>query len=691
MRTCCLLPVPRMRHAMERAHTYSARGNDPAEQDPPCMIRSRRFWRRMDQRPSTSVSQQLDIFLAEAPIPRGETALGYWRNNDLRFLQLAQMARKYLCAPCTSTESERLFSSVSHILDEKRNRLCCDKAEMLIFVKKNMHLTKNMAEAGAEAEPTKLISKKNSTSVIWQYFGFEATDEHQKQVMCQTCRVKVATSAGNTTNLHRHLRVHHLNLYEECMAKKNRETSSSSDTSAKQPTITSLFASVTPYEITSQRHKEITAAVTTYISKNMVSVNTVTKDAFKSLLRTMVRYVLPSRTYFNQVAIPQLYAECKAKVVNELENTVLCVNYRSVVKQNDRALHEFDHAFCQRQLRVTAYFPTDHTGENIAMGLRECLANWGLKEEAQTCITDNASNMVKAMELNQWTRLQCFGHRLHLAIGKYKNVCLCECVCLQSYYKCESLYYLHRGPSLCYIILPSNTEFTDALSGEDYVSVSYLKPVLHLLKTATLAETDQDTNLTKDIKSRALHYIEEKYSDPVTQELLDITSFLDPRFKTSYVSEENVPYIKDRVKMEMEQVAQKEQRACVTTHPMPLSAEEEPPSTSTKRKRSLGSFFKTKAVPASSTVQLEDTIKAELDNYLITPTIDGEQDPLAWWRVHNVNFPWLSKLARKYLCIPATSAPSERLFSASGNIVTCQRASLKPAKVDMLVFLAKNL
>ncbi|XP_038134357.1 E3 SUMO-protein ligase ZBED1-like [Cyprinodon tularosa] len=145
--------------------------------------------------------------------------------------------------------------------------------------------------------------------------------------------------------------------------------------------------------------------------------------------------------------------------------------------------------------------------------------------------------------------------------------------------------------------------------------------------------------------------------------------------------------MKDRVKME--QLALKEQRACVTTHPMPLSAEEEPPSTSTKRKWSLGSFFK--AVPASSTMQLEDTIKAELDNYLITPTIGGEQDPLAWWRVHNVNFPWLSKLAHKYLCIPATHEPSERLFSASGNIVTCQHASLKPARVDMLVFLAKNL
>jgi hypothetical protein len=43
----------------------------------------------------------------------------------------------------------------------------------------------------------------------------------------------------------------------------------------------------------------------------------------------------------------------------------------------------------------------------------------------------------------------------------------------------------------------------------------------------------------------------------VTQELLDIISFLDPRFKTTYISEENVQFRKDRVKMEMEQVAQK--------------------------------------------------------------------------------------------------------------------------------------
>lgn len=65
-----------------------------------------------------------------------------------------------------------------------------------------------------------------------------------------------------------------------------------------------------------------------------------------------------------------------------------------------------------------SYFPDDHTGENIAAGLREGLASWDLQEENHICITtDNASNMVMAARLNEWTRLQCFGHRLHLAIG----------------------------------------------------------------------------------------------------------------------------------------------------------------------------------------------------------------------------------------------------------------------------------
>ena len=84
-----------------------------------------------------------------------------------------------------------------------------------------------------------------------------------------------------------------------------------------------------------------------------------------------------------------------------------------------------------------------------------------------------------------------------------------------------------------------------------------------------------------------------------------------------------------------------------------------------------------------------DIAKHEIERYLQVPKVDEEENPLEWWKT--VMFPTLSVMARKYLCVCATSSPSERLFSTSGNVVGDNRASLKPEKVNMFVFLAKNL
>lgn len=78
------------------------------------------------------------------------------------------------------------------------------------------------------------------------------------------------------------------------------------------------------------------------------------------------------------------------------------------------------------------------------------------------------------------------------------------------------------------------------------MSVSYVKPVLHLLKTSVLAEKEDDTNLTKTIKVRILDYMNAKHDDPETQELLDNASFRDPRFKVSNSSSEKVPRHRDQ-------------------------------------------------------------------------------------------------------------------------------------------------
>ena len=58
---------------------------------------------------------------------------------------------------------------------------------------------------------------------------------------------------------------------------------------------------------------------------------------------------------------------------------------------------------------------------------------------------------------------------------------------------------------------------------------------------------------------------------------------------------------------------------------------------------------------------------------------------------NEARYPTLSKMARKYLALPATSTPSERVFSIAGSIVIKKRACLLPENVNMLVFLYENL
>lgn len=99
--------------------------------------------------------------------------------------------------------------------------------------------------------------------------------------------------------------------------------------------------------------------------------------------------------------------------------------------------------------------------------------------------------------------------------------------------------------------------FTDVLSGEGYVSISFVKPAIHLLNTVHLAEEEGDSELTKTIKEKVLEYMNTKFDDPKTQELLDVACFVDPRFKANYISSEDVADIKARVMSEMKAAAQK--------------------------------------------------------------------------------------------------------------------------------------
>nr|XP_055069962.1 E3 SUMO-protein ligase ZBED1-like [Misgurnus anguillicaudatus] len=615
--------------------------------------------------------------------------------------------------------------------------------------------------AGTAGEREQLLPKKtSSTSVVWSWFGFTASDEEQTTPRCKLCLKAVVVAGSSTTNLFQHLKRRHAAEWEKCclLRKKNHSSGVSASTPfAKQTTLPQSFSNSLPYEKSGARWKAITEAITLYIAMDMLPVYSVEKRGFNNMLKVLdARYTVPSRKYFSDVALPQLYNNTRQKIISELKGidfyaaTTDLWSSRTMQPYMCLTVHYVSESWDMRSVCLqTSYFPQDHTGQTIALELKDALNSWGLSEERLTCMTtDSGSNVIRAMKDNNWPNLKCFGHRLHNAvvngvkderIDRAIGVCKKAVSAFSYSWKkrrdmaevqaelglpphqlvTESLTrwgsrqkmierFLEQERAIVRVLgadkktrhlvptwqdlevldainkaVKPLQDFVDALSGESYVSVSYIKPVLHLFKTSLLQREEKDVDLTATIKRNIMCYLEQKYSDPENDELLDMASLMDPRFRTNYITPDKLDIIKKRAVTELSALCSEEEGPAVQM----CQEEQSPPP----KKKTLAAFFK-KAAPASLSHQtVKEKVEAELTTYLLGPEVDPDTDQLEWWKQHQPNFTRLSRLARKYLAIPATSAPSERVFSVGGGIVTCNRACLKPAVVDRLIFLAKNV
>ena len=90
-------------------------------------------------------------------------------------------------------------------------------------------------------------------------------------------------------------------------------------------------------------------------------------------------------------------------------------------------------------------------------------------------------------------------------------------------------------------------------------------------------------------------------------------------------------------------------------------------------------------------LSLEQKIKNEISQFNAMRIEHADKlNVLNWWNAQHVNFPHLFKVFKKYLHVPSTSVPSERMFSLAGNILSEKRARLSPRNVNMLTFLHQN-
>ena len=231
---------------------------------------------------------------------------------------------------------------------------------------------------------------------------------------------------------------------------------------------------------------------------------------------------------------------------------------------------------------------------------------------------------------------------------------------------------------------------TDALSGETDVTASSLRCItMHLM--SKLSPCSSDNHIAANMKQVMKDDLEGRNDLPKVSEALDICSFLDPRFKTRYLEDKT-----NTMSLITEECISFLEVVDNSTEP---HVDEQPSSNPplAKKLRGLSAIIKNfeeengdmeSAIEEQTT---EQRVNTEITSYLDFPVASADTSPLLWWKTECRRFPALSHLAVKYLCIPATSVPSERVFSRGGQIVSARRRRLLPKNVKKLIFLSQNL
>lgn len=236
-------------------------------------------------------------------------------------------------------------------------------------------------------------------------------------------------------------------------------------------------------------------------------------------------------------------------------------------------------------------------------------------------------------------------------------------------------------------------ELTEELSGEKYLTSSIVIPLIRGCQKAIKSETPK-TSMGEKLKTILLDSLSrrltpyESYSSGVCPK----ATILDPRFKKcAFGIPTNASNAVTELINEMKQSKD-------VLGPNQIVIDEgvcsrQPIDEIKSKKKKIWNFVieeREKTEAAKGRITNRCTIQEDMRLYLSMPVIDMEDDPIRFWLKYKASMPSLAEAAFKYLSVPASSVPSERVFSKSGQICNERRNRLEPKRVDKLVFLNAN-
>ena len=555
----------------------------------------------------------------------------------------------------------------------------------------------------------------------------------------------------NTTNLFKHLKAQHPDVHKAIEEEKAVAEKLKKAKQTKQQSLEDTFVAKVPYPSESKRRKFLDESLVNMITTDLQPPFIVEDTGFQSFISALdPRYKPPSRRTIMHSLLPEKYRSEKEK----LQETFSSVKYVALTTDiwTSRHTEGFltvtchyvtpDWQLCTAVLS-TMNFSGAHTAEHIAETLGKIADDWSIRTKIVCIVTDNAANCVAAVRLLNWRHLPCFAHTLNLIV---QEAIKADAVVADAQKKCKAVvsYFHHsvkasdtlrevqhqlklpenklindvetRWNSTYYMMerilqqkqaittvlclldrkdLLLDTQDFDALkeaiqvlnpfeaatrelSGEKHVSVSKVIPLSRNLQH--LISGMSTVVLTKQMQDSLVTSLRRRFLSVETVHACAAATILDPRFKKlAFTTAQAIDQVSRRLQSEISELDSPQS-----------SPDTEEAETPMQCGTGLWELFDVRVAQAMSSRTSSTEAIVETDQYFKEKNISRSADAIEWWKNKAVQYRKMAVLAKKYLAIPATSVPSERVFSKAGELVSAKRSRLKPKNVDMMLFLNKN-
>ncbi|KAK2720657.1 E3 SUMO-protein ligase ZBED1-like [Artemia franciscana] len=244
--------------------------------------------------------------------------------------------------------------------------------------------------------------------------------------------------------------------------------------------------------------------------------------------------------------------------------------------------------------------------------------------------------------------------------------------------------------AIVYILQPL-TDSTETINGADFPCISIILPFLYKVTNIAFNAQEGDSVVLAEAKLLVRSYLSTIYGREQTQLFLRTAMYLDPRLKSLpfFAAEEKLE-IRELLHAELSKLVRKNGGACG-------SARTSHGDKKTKLSAMLGDIFPETSTESDMLKQenssnfVENIARSEINCYENEePMSLDEIQPLKWWKEREAQYRYLSKMARKLLCISSASIPAKRMLTKNGVNWQHRRASLATKELHSVVFLSES-